>query len=268
MVWWLFKKKKIGLVLGGGVARGIAHIGVIKVLRSYEVPIDYIAGTSAGSLIAAVYASGVDVALLEEIALRIKWSDFFKLTLFRPGFMSPAAIEEFVVKYIGDLDFRDLKVPFAAVATDIRTGEKVVLNKGKVAKAVAASATFPGIFAPEAVGGKYLIDGGIASNVPVDLARQMGARYVIASDVIPEKSIKVLPSEAMQVLGRSLDLVLKKLQYAEARRADALIELEMEGEDIWHLDLHKARKLIAAGEIAAHRHINKIRKDLKLRSAR
>jgi len=266
MVWWLFKKKKVGLVLGGGVARGIAHIGVIKVLRSYEVPIDYIAGTSAGSLIAAVYASGMDISLLEEIVMRIKWSDFFKLTLFRPGFMSPEAIEEFVVKYIGDINFSDLKIPFAAVATDIRTGEKVILNKGQVARAVAASATFPGVFAPEALGGKYLIDGGIASNVPVDLARQMGAEYVIASDVIPEKSIRVLPSEAMQVLGRSLDLILKKLHREEARRADALIELEMEGEDIWHLDLHKAKKLITAGEIAAHRLINRIRKDLRIRA--
>lgn len=117
------------------------------------------------------------------------------------------------------------------------------------------------------LGGKYLIDGGIASNVPVDTAREMGAEYVIASDVIPEKSVKVLPSEAMQVLGRSLDLVLKNLHRAEARRADTLIELELEGEDIWHLDFHKAKKLITIGEGAAHRAINKIRKDLRLKAA-
>jgi NTE family protein len=264
---WLFgKRKKVGLVLGGGVARGIAHIGVLKVLQNYKVPIAFVAGTSAGSLIAAVYASGMDLSLLEEISLRIKWSDFFKLTLFRPGFVSAEAIEGFVVKYIGDIDISELKIPYAAVATDIRTGEKVVIDKGRVAKAVAASATFPGVFAPETLDGKYLIDGGIASNVPVDVAREMGAEYVIASDVIPEKTIRVLPSEAMQVLSRSLDLILKKLHREEARRADTLIELEMEGEDIWHLDLNKAEKLIKAGEVAAHRMINKIRKDLRLRS--
>lgn len=144
---WLFPKKKVGLVLGGGVARAIAHIGVLKVLQSNNVPVALVAGTSAGSLIGAVYASGMELSLLEEISLRIKWSDFFKLTMFRPGFISAAAIEEFVIRYIGDLDISDLKLPYAAVATDIRTGEKVVITKGKVAKAVAASATFPG-FSP------------------------------------------------------------------------------------------------------------------------
>jgi len=264
---WLFRKKKVGLVLGGGVARAIAHIGVLKVLKAYQVPIDLIAGTSAGSLIAAVYASGMEIALLEEIALRIKWSDFFKLTMFRPGFMSAAAIEEFVIRYIGDIEISDLKLPYAAVATDIRTGARVVIDRGPVAKAVAASATFPGVFAPEVMGGKYLIDGGIAANVPVDVARELGAEYVIASDVIPERTINVLPGEAMQVLSRALDLILKQMHREEARRADALVELEMEGEDIWHLDLHKAKKLITAGEIAAHRVINKIRKDLRLRAS-
>ncbi|OGB90547.1 hypothetical protein A2625_03260 [candidate division WOR-1 bacterium RIFCSPHIGHO2_01_FULL_53_15] len=266
MIFWPpWRKPKVGLVLGGGVARGIAHIGVIKALASYKVPIDYIAATSAGALVGAVYAAGLDINLLEEIVQRIKWSDFFRFTLFRPGFTSPAAIEDFVVKYIGDIEFKDLKIPFAAAATDIRTGERVVINSGKVAKAVASSATFPGVFAPGVLEGKYLIDGGIASNVPVDLAREMGADYVIASDVIPETTINVLPGEAMQVLGRALDLVLKKLQREEAGRADTLIELKMEAEDIWHLDLHKARKLIAAGEVAAHRLSRKIRQDLRLK---
>jgi NTE family protein len=266
MIFWSWQKKKVGLVLGGGVARGVAHIGVIKVLRSHKVPIDYIAATSAGSLVGAVYAAGMDISLLEEIVQRIKWNDFLRFTLFRPGFMSSAAIEDFVIKYIGDIDFKDLKLPFACVATDIRTGERVVINQGKVARAVAASATFPGVFAPETFEGKYLIDGGIASNVPVDTAREMGADYVIASDVVPEKTINVLPKEAMQVFGRALDLVLKKMQREEAARADTLVELTMEEEDIWHLDFHKARKLIAAGEVAAHRLIHKIRQDLRLKA--
>lgn len=265
MPWWFFGQKKVGLVLGGGVARGIAHIGVLKVLKSYKVPIDLLVCTSSGSLIGAAYASGMDLALIEEIALRIHWGDFFKFTIFQPGFVSSEAIEDFVVKYIGDLKFSELKIPFAAIATDLRAGERIVLDHGKVAKAVAVSATFPGVFTPEEREGRFLVDGGIAGNVPVDTAREMGSDYVIASDAVPARAVTNVPRDAFRVLGRSLDLVLRKLSSAEAGRANALIELVME-EDIWHLDFHKAKKLIAAGEAAAHRSINKIKRDLGLRA--
>lgn len=265
MCWW-FRKKKVGLVLGGGVARGIAHIGVIKVLQNYKVPVDCVVGTSAGTLVGAALASGMDVSLIEEISLRIRWGDFFKFTLFRPGFVSGEAIEDFVRKYIGDLSFSDLKIPFAAVATDLRTGDRVIINEGKIAKAIAASSSFPGVFAPEEREGKFLIDGGIAGNVAVDAARKLGAEYVIAVDVIPARSVRAVPSDPLQMLSRSLDIILKKLSSNEAHRADVLIELEME-EDIWHLDLHKAQKLITAGEVAAHRAINKIKRDLRIRSS-
>ena len=171
MIWWLFQKKKVGLVLGGGVARGIAHVGVIRVLKEAGVPIDLIVGTSSGSLIGAALAAGLDQQMIEEIALRIKWGEFFKFAFFRPGLASAEAIEEFVVKYIGDFRFSDLKIPFATIATDLRTGNRVVINEGRVARAVAASATFPGFFAPEEFHGKHLIDGGIVGNVPVDTAR-------------------------------------------------------------------------------------------------
>lgn len=254
----------MGLALGGGVARGIAHVGVLKVLHAYKVPIDYIVGTSSGSLVGAIYASGMEMELVEQIALHIHWGDLLKLTMFRPGFISGEAIEDFVVKYIGDKSFSEMKIPFATVSTDIRSGEAVVINEGKVSKAVAASGAFPGFFAPEDLQGKFLIDGGIVGNVPVDATRNMGAEYVIASDVIPRKYVRTLPRDPVQAFGQSLDLILKKLSKEEAARSDALIELEME-EDIWHLDLHKAKKLIAAGEVAAHRVINNIRKDLHLR---
>lgn len=264
MFWFFQKKKKVGLALGGGAARGIAHIGVLKVLQHYKVPIDFIAGTSSGSLVGAIYAAGMDLVMIEEISLRTHWGDFFKVALFRPGFISGEAIEEFMAKHIGDLKFSDLKIPFAVVATDLQTGGRVVIREGKVAKAVAASSVFPGFFAPAELEGKFLIDGGIASNVPVDVVREAGAEYVIASDVITSKTVRTIPADPLQMMSRSLDLGLKKLSYEEAHRADALIELEME-EDIWHLDLHKAKKLITAGEVAAHRVINKIRKDLGLK---
>lgn len=263
---WLFQKKKVGLVLGGGVARGIAHIGVLKVLLAHQVPIACVVGTSSGSLVGAAYAAGLNIEQIEQIALRIRWNEFFKITFFHPGLLASDTLEDIVNKYLGDLKIADLKIPFAAVATDLRTGEREVIASGRLARAVAASSTFPGFFAPEDMHGKLLIDGGIASNVPVDAAREMGAEYVIASDVVPAHSVKSIPADPLQVLGRSLDLMLKRLSREEALRADALIELSME-EDIWHLDLHKAKKLIEAGEAAAHRMINKIKKDLKLRAA-
>ncbi|MFH1386750.1 MAG: patatin-like phospholipase family protein [bacterium] len=261
---WFQKKRKVGLVLGGGVARGIAHIGVLKALQERKVPIDYVVGTSSGSFVGAAFAAGMDVALIEQIALRIHWGEFFKFSFFRPGLISSQAIEDFVIKYIGDLKFSELKIPFAAVGTDIKNGDQVVISEGKIAAAVAASAAFPGFFAPGEFKGKIIIDGGIAANVPVKAAKQMGAEYVIASDVILRKAVHSVPHDPGQVLGRSLDLIFKKLSCEEAKLADVLIELEME-EDIWHIDLHKAKKLITAGEVAAHRHLHQISKDLGLR---
>lgn len=253
------------MVLGGGVARGIAHIGVLKVLQEKNVPIDYIVGTSSGSFVAAAFASGMDVALIEQIALRIHWGEFFKFSFFRPGLISSQALEDFVIKYIGDLKISELKIPFAAVGTDIKNGGQVVMSEGKIAAAVAASSAFPGFFAPGEYQGRFIIDGGIAANVPVNVAKQMGAGYIIASDVIPRKSVQAVPRDPGQALGRSLDIIFKKLSSEETKLADVLIELEME-EDIWHLDLHKAKKLITAGEVAAHRHSHEISKALKLRS--
>jgi NTE family protein len=265
MGWWFFKKKKVGLALGGGVALGIAHIGVLKVLDALKIPIDYVTGTSSGSLVGAAYASGMAVSLIEQIATRIHWHDLFRISFFQPGIISEKVIEDLVIKYIGEKNFSDLKIPFATVATDVHDGQPVLIGEGPVARAVAASSAFPGIFSPTEIRGRFLIDGGIAANVPVDAARRLGAEFVIACDVIPGKLSRNLPRDPFQVFGCSLDLIFKRLSSEEARRADILIELELE-EDLWYLDLHKAKRLIAAGEVAAHRSINKIKKALGIRS--
>lgn len=266
MSWWNFGKKKVGLVLGGGVARGIAHIGVLKVLLANKIPLDYVVASSSGSLVGAAFASGMDIALIEQVALRIRWSAILKLTFFQPGFSSAEAIEEFVNKYIGTITFSELKIPFSVAATDVQNGGLVEINSGFISRAIAASSAFPGFFSPVEINGRHLIDGSIAANVPVYLARKMGAEYVIASDVVPLKYFRPLPADPLSSLGRSLDLILKKLSYAEAHSADTLIELKMEDEDIWHMDLHKAEKLITAGEIAAHRSIHKIKKALGIQA--
>lgn len=257
MFWQIFGKRKIGLVLGGGVARGIAHIGVLKVLDHYKIPIHSIVATSSGALVGAAYASGMEVRLIEEIALRISWGKILKITFFRPGFISGEAIEELIVKYVGEKNISELKIPFAAIATDLKTGEAVVIDEGKVAKAVAASAAFPGVFAPEEIKHHLAVEGGIANNLPVDVARKMGANYVVAVDVVPARPFHTLPKDAFQVFGRSLDLLLHKLSIEQRKKANLLIEPQME-EDIWHLDLNKAKRLIAAGEAAANRAVRRL----------
>jgi NTE family protein len=258
MSWWNFGKKKIGLVLGGGVARGLAHVGVIRVLDKNKIPIDYIAATSSGAMVGVLYAAGLDIGKIEEIALKISWGSLLRLAFFRPGLVTSQGVEKFVVDYVGDKDFSELKIPLACVASDIMTGEAVVFKKGKVAKAVAASAAFPGLFIPVEAAQKYCVDGGIANNLPVDVVEEMGANFVIASDVIPSKPATITLKDPLQVFGRSLDIMLHKTSLENRKRADVLIEPYI-NEDVWHLDLHKAKHLIAAGEVAAQRIMNLIK---------
>lgn len=245
--------------MGGGVARGLAHIGVLKVIEQYKIPIDYVAAASSGSIVGAVFAAGMEVRLIEELALRISWGRILKVTFFRPGLMSGEAIEDLIIKYVGDKKFSELKIPFAVAATDLKTGEPVIINWGRVAKAVAASVAFPGLFAPEEVKQHTVVDGAISANLPVDLAKQMGANFIIASDVVPTCPVNYLPKDPFQVFGRSLDIILHKLSLEQRKQADILIEPKMD-EDIWHFDLHKAKKLIAAGEAAAHQSLRKLQR--------
>jgi NTE family protein len=252
MFWLGLTKKKIGLVLGGGVARAIAHIGVLKVFDEHKIKIHSIAATSAGSIVAAAYASGLDVRVIEEIALRINWSKIIKIAFFKPGFMTEQGLEDMLKRYIGEKKFSELQVPLSVVATEIKSGKPVVLTHGSVPRAVAASSAFPGVFTPVEIGHQYLVDGGISFNLPVDIVRSMGANFTVAVDVVPGQPIHYLPHDAFQSFGRALDIVLHKLSLEQRKKANILIEPKMD-EDIWHLDLHKAKRLIACGEQAAQK---------------
>jgi len=251
------------LVLGGGMARGIAHIGVLKVLDQYKIPIHCVVGTSSGAMVGAAFASGMEERLIEEIALRISWGRILKMAFFRPGFVSGEAIEELMIKYIGDKMFSELKIPLAVIATDVKTGEPVVIYQGRVAKAVAASSAIPGLVAPAEINHRFLVDGGFSNNLPVNVAKEMGANYTIAVDVIPSKPIRNLPRNPLRMYERAFDIVMHKLSKEQRKKTNILIEPEME-EDIWQLDLHKAKRLISAGEAAAHRIIGKIRRKVKV----
>jgi len=185
------KKTKIGLALGGGAARGLAHIGVLKALGKNDIPVDMIAGTSIGALVGACFAKDGEINTLEEIVLNIDWKQLAllldpNLALLKKGFIHGEKIKELLCSVIGDIEFKDLKIPLRVIATDVTTGEVVVIKSGSVAEAVRASISIPVIFTPVKFENKFLVDGGIVNPVPVDVARNMGAEFIIACNVIPE----------------------------------------------------------------------------------
>lgn len=202
---------KFGLALGSGSARGMAHIGVIQVLEAYHIPIDMIAGTSIGSVVGSVYATGASAKQMKEAALTMKRSKTISLmvpTLPYSGLISGNRAEEILNKIaLKDKTFDDLNIPFAAVATDIKTGAKVILNQGSVIKAVRASISIPGIFTPVKYQDYYLVDGGLVDPVPADVVEKMGADIIIAVS-LTQKS----PNSILMILNRETG-DLKEVEY-------------------------------------------------------
>lgn len=203
--------KRVGLALGGGAARGLAHVGVLQVLEEAGVPVHCIAGTSVGALVGAAYAAGTDSGRLEEMANTMRWRRIARPIWPRNGLVSFARLEALMIDLIGDLSFDDLQAPCAAVATDLETGQAIVLQEGRVAPAVRASCSVPGFVAPVEMDGRLLTDGGISNNLPISVARDLGGEVVIAVDL-------------MTPLGRrpkgGLEVAVFALRYLVARSGD------------------------------------------------
>jgi NTE family protein len=179
------KQKTIGLALGGGGARGCAHVGVIRALEEAGIPIDYIAGTSVGAMVGGVYAAG-GIKKLEDYLNKMKLSDVaknFDPVMPRQGFFKGEKICKMLEDFMSTNDFRKIPIPFIAVATNLSTGREVHLNKGKITDSIMGSIALPGIFVPVKKGGQYLVDGGVVNPVPVNVVRKMGADIVIAVDL-------------------------------------------------------------------------------------
>ena len=183
-------RKKVGLVLSSGAARGLAHIGVIRALTEKKIPVDFIAGASIGAFVGACFAKHGDIKELEEVVLDIDWRRMlkladFSLALISKGFIHGRKAAELLKAIIGDIKFSDLKIPLAVVTTDINSGEEIIIRDGSVVEAVKASISMPAIFVPARMRGRFLIDGGIVDPVPIDAARNMGAEFIIASNALP-----------------------------------------------------------------------------------
>lgn len=193
-------RAKIGYALGGGGARGLSHIGVIKVLEEHGIYPDVIAGTSIGALVGALYASGLRAGDIER-ALRLDLRRLAMLADVRlslSGLVQGKRVASALKSFLGDLTFADLKIPFACVATDIVHGKQVVIRTGPVITAVRASISVPGIFTPVQVRGRYLVDGGLVNMVPVSTCREMGAEYVVGVNVIPDPAGRIHEPESGQ----------------------------------------------------------------------
>ncbi len=218
-------RKKVGLALGGGAARGIAHIGVLKALRDFQIPVDMVAGVSAGAVVGAFFAAGLDIETMEDKVSQVTWSDFATFHFSKIGMMSSKPIESFIERYIGKMTFAELQKPFATLATDLITGRGVILNSPKalVSTAVRASASFPGVLDPTEIDGRYLCDGGAVENVPISVVRGMGADVVIAVDVIPQVELSRPPAHMMAVVDRGLDILLNNRMKCIASNADIIL---------------------------------------------
>ncbi len=191
-----WKNCRVGLALGSGGARGWAHLGVLQVLRERGVQIDVVAGTSMGALVGAFFAAGRE-SVLRELAENLDWRRlrqfFWEVSLSRSGLTDGRRLSEELRKLLGVKEFRELELPFRAVATDLGTGGEVVLGSGNLLQSVRASISIPGVFSPVSIGKRLLVDGGLVNPVPVNVARAMGAQKVIAVDVSPNVGPKEMP---------------------------------------------------------------------------
>lgn len=174
--------KKLGIALSGGTAKGLAHIGVLEALEKNKIKVDYLAGTSMGAVVGALYSSGIPIKALKKIAIETKWENLVDFTLPDRGILSGEKIENFLRNLLKNKKFEDLNIPLAVVAADVQNGEKVIFKKGDVASALRASISIPSIFVPYEYRNRILVDGGVVAPVPVDTVRSMGAEVVIAID--------------------------------------------------------------------------------------
>lgn len=238
-------KPKIGLALGGGAARGFAHIGVIKMLESHGIVPDYVVGTSAGAVVGSLYAGGFDAFAMQKLAIQLDETLFADWTLRGPGLLKGEALQSFVNQHLKRRPLEKLNIAFGTVVTDLNSGERVVFRTGDSGMAVRASAAVPGVFQPVAINGRQYVDGGLTSPVPVRAVREMGADFVIAVDISataegqPVDSMSAILWQTTTIMGNVIgktelaeaDIVIRpRLPYVKSWNFAARHEAMIEGE--------------------------------------
>jgi NTE family protein len=256
-------RPKIGVALGGGFARGIAHLGVLRILEEEQIPVDYVTGTSAGALLATAYASGHTIPEIVHQASATRFKDFGNWKLSWLGLASNQKLEHYPRRFLGVSTFEDLKIPLAIAATDLASGQPVYFSHGQLGPALRASCAYPGMFVPVEIEGRMLVDGFLAAPVPVDAARGMGADIVIA--VFLENANNRKPTSIVDVIGLSFGILQRHADLEWRRAADVIIEPNVK-DFLWD-DFDKTAELIAAGEAAARAALPKIRLAIAAKSS-
>lgn len=222
---WKNKKVKIGLALGGGGARGYAHLGAIKAFEEYGLKFDFVAGTSVGSLMGAFYANGWTYKQMSELASTLKRKEIRKSKIpFVPS--TTEGIEEIIISELGDIDVSDSKIPLAIIATDILTTEECIIMKGNLAKAVAGSCAVPAIFQPVVFEDKLLLDGGLQNTLPSDVPKFFGCDYVVAVDVHSARNDGAKSSKYFDILGATIRVLMSKSAVLGYAHADVVLTPE------------------------------------------
>jgi NTE family protein len=247
-------RPRVGVALGGGFARGIAHLGVLRVLQEAQIPIDCLTGTSAGAMLAIAYASGHTITEIVRQARATRFKDFGSWKLSWLGLASNQRLEHYPRRFLGVMTFEDLKIPLAIAATDLASGKAVYFSHGQLGPALRASCAYPGMFVPVEIDGRLLVDGFLAAPVPVDAARGLGADIVIA--VFLENANNRRPTSIVDVIGLSFGILQRHADLEWRRAADIIIEPNVK-DFLWD-DFEKTSELIAAGEAAGRAALPKI----------
>lgn len=252
----------IGLALSGGAVRGIAHIAVLDVLEREGIPVAAIAGTSAGSMVGALYAAGMAPAEIEMLARETAWKKIVRPTIPRMGFIASEGIFDFMNEVLPVKTFSSMRLPFAAVATDLRSGERVTLTSGSIARAVQASCSLPVVFTPTMVRRKTLVDGGVASMVPVRALREeLGVKKVVAVNVNDKDGAPGRCDNLLKIAVQVSTLWAKSNAREEERLADVVIPVSAIGIALY--DLTKTAELLKRGRAAAESSLPAIRRLLR-----
>jgi len=242
------KPLKVALVLGAGASKGFAHIGVLKVLQSNNIPLHMIVGTSAGSFVGSLYAYGYDAYQLQRMSMALEKSDIIDFTIPDNGFIKGEKLESYVNTALRYTPMESLKIPFYAVATDIQKGEEAVFGSGNTGTAVRASCAIPGVFKPVRISNRTYVDGGVVSPVAVHAARQYGADVVIAVDI--SSGIEdTAPQSTIDTLLQSIDVMYSKISSIQLQKADVVIRPNVRY--IGASDFTRRHEAVLEGEKAA-----------------
>lgn len=258
------RKVRIGLALGGGAARGFAHIGVIKALEAQGIVPEIVVGTSAGSVVGSLYASGMNGFTLQKTALAMDEATIsdWALPLFgkSTGVLKGEALQNYVNKAVGNVPMERLKIRFGAVATDLKTGKPILFNKGNTGMAVRASSAVPSVFQPVKIGANTYVDGGLVAPVPVKFTKDMGAEFVIAVN-ISSATEGAATASSLDVLMQTFSIMGQRLNHFELREADIVITPNLG--NMGSADFNNRNLAILAGEQAAAAAMPQIRAKLK-----